>query len=111
MLSFDAREAIKLGGGGSATLVHRGHLTTTSRRPCRGRPSPRCCSLGCESAHRRTHVQWVTRPKPNRVLVFEVLPFSQSISINCRVFASVAMCPTTVLVAVLMTSPLSPTYT
>jgi exopolysaccharide biosynthesis protein len=26
MISFGAREAINLDGGGSATLVHRGHL-------------------------------------------------------------------------------------
>jgi exopolysaccharide biosynthesis protein len=26
MISFGAREAINLNGGGSATLVHRGHL-------------------------------------------------------------------------------------
>ena len=52
----------------------------------------------------------VTRPKPKRVLVADVVPFSQSISINCRVLARGARCPTNVLVLVLMMSPLSPTY-
>ena len=55
MISFGAEEAINLDGGGSATLVHRGHLlnrpysSRISRRPSPGRSSPRCCSTG----HRR----------------------------------------------------------
>ena len=56
MISFGAREAINLDGGGSATLVHRGHLLNRPysnydrRRPSRARSSPRSCSTLPEHA-------------------------------------------------------------
>jgi hypothetical protein len=90
LLELDSRASTRPHG-----TTDRTYGSPASRMPGNGRMRDQC----------------VTRPKPNRVLVAEVVPLSQSISIDARVFCSAGRFPTTVLVLVLMMSPLSPTYT
>lgn len=81
------------------------------RRRCRQKILSRCSNRQRTGTNRAPRVQFVTRPRPNRVLVALGTPFCQSTSISKRVLRRAERVVTMLLVLVLTTSPVSPTYT